>query len=593
MAKQFENLNELYDHAVTSFADNRLFGTKRDGEYRWITYADFRELVEQFRGGLADLGVGRNDTVAIIANNRVEWAVAAYATYGLGARFCPMYEAQLPKDWRYILEDSAAKVLLVANTTIYEQTLPFVQDLDSLERVIFLDGDPAHDDSYAGRLQAGRRAPVEVADVEQDDICGFIYTSGTTGKPKGVLLSHFNIASNVSAIHDMLDIGPDDVSLSFLPWAHSFGQTVELHALVSMGAALGLAESVQTIVRNLGEVRPTLLFSVPRIFNRIYDGVQKKMEAEGGFKKSLFDSALANSDRLRDEIEERGSVGFMTSTKDKFYDAMVFTKIRERFGGRLRYAFSGGAALSPEVARFVDNLHITIYEGYGLTETSPIVCCNRPGARRIGSVGKPVPGVQVVLEPVEGYPDDNVGEICVVGPNVMKGYHNLPDKTAEVIDPDGKFHTGDLGRVDDDGFFWVIGRVKEQYKLENGKYVVPAPLEEQLKLSGYINQVMIEGTNRPHNVALIVLDHDATTAWAAANGIAADEAHLNDDFRALISAEIARYAANFKGYERPKEFALITEEFSTENEMLTPSLKVKRRKVLERYGDLLAGLYDA
>jgi long-chain acyl-CoA synthetase len=591
MSKDYQTLNDLYQDAVATYASNRLFGTKKGGSYQWITYAEFGELVDAFRGGLAARGIGKGDTVAIISNNRVEWAVAAYATYGIGAKFCPMYEAQLAKDWRYIIGDSGAKILLTANHEIYEETQPFREEFDSLEHIIFFDGPNDHEDSYARTLEVGRQSPVEVADVGRDDLCGFIYTSGTTGNPKGVLLSHYNICSNVNAIHAMLDIGPSDVSLSFLPWAHSFGQTVELHGLFSMGAALGLAESVQTIVQNLGEVKPTLLFSVPRIFNRIYDGVHKKIEADGGLKKTLFEAALENSDKLRAETEGGGSPGFMTKMKDNFFDKVVFSKIRERFGGRLRYAFSGGAALSPEVARFIDNLHITVYEGYGLTETSPIVSCNRPGARKIGSVGKPLENVEVILEPVEGYPEENVGEICVKGPNVMQGYHNLPEKTAEVIDDDGKFHTGDLGKLDEQGFLFIIGRVKEQYKLENGKYVVPAPLEEQLKLSPFINQVMIEGTNRPYNVALIVVDMETTEEWAAKHGMSVEEALDSDDYHQAMRDEIDRVGANFKGYEKPKKFALTTDEFTTENEMLTPSLKVKRRIVMDVYGDLIDSLY--
>ncbi len=590
MSKDYQTLNELYQDAVARYPKNRVFGTRTEGVYQWITYAQFGEMVDAARAGLAGMGVGKGDTVAIIANNRVEWAVAAYAVYGLGAKFCPMYEAQLPKDWKFILADGGAKVLLAANQAIHKTTLEFVGNVGALERVVYFDGPADHADSWATLLEAGRGAPRDVEHVEPDDICGFIYTSGTTGNPKGVLLSHYNLCSNVNAIHDMLDIGPTDVSLSFLPWAHSFGQTVELHGLLSMGAALGLAESVQTIVANLAEVKPTLLFSVPRIFNRIYDGVHKKMDAEGGVTRKLFLAALQNSDTLRAETEA-GGASFFTKLKDTMYDTVVFSKIRERFGGNLRYAFSGGAALSPDVARFIDNLHITVYEGYGLTETSPIVTCNRPGARRIGSVGKPIRDVEVVLEPVEGYPDANVGEICVRGPNVMKGYHNLPEATAEVIDADGKFHTGDLGKLDEDGFLYIIGRVKEQYKLENGKYVVPAPLEEQMKLSPYINQVMIEGTNKPFNVALIVVDTETLAAWASKHEMSVDAALKSSEYEAAIRAEIDRVGASFKGYEKPRRFVLITEEFSTENEMLTPSLKVKRRKVTEAYGAQLEALY--
>ncbi|MDP6946320.1 MAG: AMP-binding protein, partial [Myxococcota bacterium] len=248
---QFQNLVEMFEKSVAQFRDNDLFGTKVDGVYRWKTYAEIGELVEAFRGGLAGLGIGKGDRVAIIANNRVEWAVAAYATYGLGAQYVPMYEAQLAKEWRYILEDCGARVLLAANAEIYGQTTGFIDDIATLEHVVNLDDASGGALTFASLCEAGRQAPAPSVSPEPDDICGFIYTSGTTGHPKGVLLSHGNIASNINAVHAIFPMDHGDVSLSFLPWAHSFGQTVELHTLLSYGASLGLAESVETILVNL------------------------------------------------------------------------------------------------------------------------------------------------------------------------------------------------------------------------------------------------------------------------------------------------------------------------------------------------------
>jgi long-chain acyl-CoA synthetase len=586
----YETLVDLFEQTIEKYPNNRLFGEKKDGAYQWTSYQKFGEKVDQFRAALAVRGVGEGDTVAVIANNRLEWAVGAYATYGLAARYCPMYEAQMPKDWKYICEDSDAKILLVANQDIYERIYSFVDELDALEHIIYFDGDTEHEDYFGNVLEDGRANPTPAVHPDSDQLATFIYTSGTTGNPKGVRLTHANICSNINAVQERFPIGEDDVSLSFLPWAHSFGQTCELHMLFSKGAGLGIVEDVSTIIENLSEVRPTLLFSVPRIFNRIYDGVQKKIEQEGGLKKKLFYAALENSDRMREQAE-KGGAGFWTKTKDSFYDSLVFSKIRDRFGGRLKYAFSGGAALSPEVARFIDNLHITVYEGYGLTETSPIVTVNSPGQRKIGSVGRPMEDVEVTIRPVEGYPE-GTGEICVKGPNVMQGYHKLPDKTAEVLEDDGTFHTGDLGRIDEDGYVWILGRVKEQYKLENGKYVVPGPIEEQLKLSPFINQIMIEGTNKPHNVALIVADEETLGEWLEKHGIDKDGALEDPKVRQLFSDELKRWGNSLKGYERPGNFALIDEEFTTENDMLTPTLKLKRRIVMEKYGDLIEGLYD-
>lgn len=585
----FETLVDLFEQTIEKYPNNRLFGVKKGGSYKWTSYQEFGDKVDACRGALAMRGIEKGDTVAIIGDNSVEWAVSAYATYGLGAAFCPMYTVQMPKDWRYILEDSNAKLVMVENQEIYDK----VKDLaiDSVETIIFFNGDNQHADNFQNILVDGTANPSPSTHPDPEDIATFIYTSGTTGNPKGVRLSHKNLTSNIQGCAEVFPIDSSEVSLSFLPWAHSFGQTVELHMLMSRGAAMGLAENVSTIIANLAEVRPTILMSVPRIFNRIYDGVKKKMDQEGGIKKMLFDAAISNAESAREQRETRGKVGFMTKVKGDVLDNLVFSKVRARFGGRLKYAISGGAALSPEVARFIDNLNIQVYEGYGLTETSPIVSANIPGKVKIGSVGLPLPGVDVTIQEVEGYPE-GTGEVCVNGPNVMLGYHELPEKTAEVLDDDHTFHTGDLGRIDKDGFLWILGRIKEQYKLENGKYVVPSPIEEQLKLSPYINQMMLDGANKPYNVALIVVDEESLTDWLKENGIERDGALTNPKVLELYENEIKRFGNSLKSYELPRSIALIDEEFTPENDMLTPSLKVKRRIVIKNYGDVLDGLYN-
>src|SRR5690554_394195 len=585
----FETLVDLFEQTIEKYPNNRLFGVKKGGSYKWITYQEFGQKVDACRGALAKRGVGPGDVVAIIADNSVEWAVSAYATYGLGAAFCPMYTVQLPKDWKYILDDSSTKVVMVSDEKIYAQIKEL--DIASVETVIFFEGDTQHADNFQNILVDGAANPVPSAHPKPDDLATFIYTSGTTGNPKGVLLSHKNLTSNIQAVAEIFPIDQSEVSLSFLPWAHSFGQTVELHMMISRGASMGLAENVSTIIANLAEVRPTILMSVPRIFNRIYDGVQKKMDQEGGIKKLLFDAAINNAISAREQREKTGKVGFVTKVKGDVLDNLVFSKVRARFGGRLKFAVSGGAALSPEVARFIDNLNIQVYEGYGLTETSPIVSANIPGHVKIGSVGLPIPGVTVTIRDVEEYPA-GTGEVCVNGPNVMLGYHNLPEATAEVLDEDHTFHTGDLGRIDSDGFLWILGRIKEQYKLENGKYVVPSPIEEQLQLSPYINQLMLDGANRPYNVALIVVDEEALGEWLKENGIAREGALTNEKVRAHYADEIKRFGNSLKSYELPKAFVLIDQEFTPDNDMLTPSLKVKRRVVLKTYGDMLEGLYN-
>jgi long-chain acyl-CoA synthetase len=597
MAEKFTSLVEMQENSCQRYASNRLFGTKSDGSYRWITYRDFAAQVDAFRAALAKLGVGRGDKVAAIANNRIEWAVGAYATYGLGANYVPMYEAQLPKDWKYILEDSEAKVVLAATEAIYEEMQTFVAEIPTLEHAICFDAPPNADYSFLYHLEQGKSSPVDSVHPEPGEVAGLIYTSGTTGKPKGVVLSHGNFTSNINAVHDVFPMEESDTSLSFLPWAHSFGQTCELHCLLSMGASLGLAESVQTLMENFGEVRPTLLFSVPRIFNRIYDGLQKRMDEEGGLKKTLFYRGLAVAEQKR-KLRDQGRSSLWVNLQYGFFDKLVFSKIRERLGGRLKYAFSGGAALAKEVAEFIDDIGIIVYEGYGLSETSPIATCNWPGNKRIGTVGKPIPGVKIVVLDSKGneLPLGQEGELCVIGPNVMQEYWKRPEATKEVIfDHKGErcFRTGDMGRIED-GFVRITGRIKEQYKLENGKYVVPAPLEEQLKLSGFINQVCVFGMNKPFNVALVVPDAEAITKWAAAEGVGnGDLAKLleSDKVHGKIGEELEKYGKGFKGYERPRKWALLAEEFSTDNDMLTPTLKLKRRNVIKRYQAELEGLY--
>jgi long-chain acyl-CoA synthetase len=595
-APKYKNLTDLLQQSVKQYAGNPFLGTRQsDGSWVYVTYREFGELVDHFRAGLAGLGIAKGDRVAIIADNRVEWAVTAHATYGLNALIVPMYQNQNPKDWEYILRDSGAKALVVANTGIAGKTLPLIEQIEALEHVIDMEGPVSDAKSYLGLIEVGKKSPVEAADPEPDDVCGFIYTSGTTGNPKGVLLTHRNITSNAQGAQEIFPLEQSDRTLSFLPWAHSFGQTVELHCGTGYGVSLALCDDTTRLVEYLGEVKPTLLFAVPRIFNKIYDGLNKKMAEESPVKQRLFKSAIGAAQRKR-ALDREGKSSGWNNFKLKILDKLVFSKVRGRLGGRLRYAFSGGAAISREVAEFIDDVGIMVYEGYGLSETSPMATANCIGYRKIGSTGRALPQVEILIdtEAVAGQLGKE-GEILVKGPNVMKGYHNLPDKTAEVIRDDGAFRTGDLGWLDDDGFLYITGRIKEQYKLENGKYVVPAPLEEQLKLSGFINQVMIYGANKLNNVAIIVPDVTALEKWAKAQGIAGELESLFDDeqVKELYRGELDRYHQDvFKGFERVKQFAFVAEEFSTDNDMLTPTMKLKRRNVIKAYQPLIDSLYD-
>ncbi len=593
--RAFTDLVDVLNRSVADFARQNLFGTKVGGQWQWITYEEFGKRVDAFRGGLASLGIGQGDTVAIISANRVEWAIAAYAAYGLGARFCPMYESQLEKDWMYITKDSGAKVLLASTYPIYEVVRGWAGGEVGAVEQVFCMALPAEDEASFAALEArGEGSPAGTVEIDPEWICGFIYTSGTTGKPKGVLLSHSNIVSNLNGISTIFPVDRSDVSVSFLPWAHSFGQTCELHSMLSRGAAMAIAESVEKLIDNFAEVRPTVLYAVPRVFNKIYGGLRKKIAEDGGLKQALFDAAMANVE-CKKELEARGESSWWVDTKHGIFDNVIFSKVRERFGGRLRYAVSGGAALSPEVGEFIDKLGIFVCEGYGLTETSPIVSTNHPAARKLGSVGRPIEGVEVIIDrSVVDNKDSDDGEIVVSGPNIMQGYHNLPEETQDVMTDDGAFRTGDLGRIDEDGFLYITGRIKEQYKLENGKYVVPAPLEELLQLSPFISQACIHGFNKPFNVALLVPDRAALEKWAGEHGIGRDYdailAHAKTE--KLFADQLERYSKDFKRYEQPRKFKLIAEEFTVDNGMLTPKMSLKRNVVQDHYQTEIAGLHD-
>ena len=594
MPAEIKTLVDLYHNSTTEFANNPFIGRRNDaGEWAWTSFGEFGEMIDKARGGLAGIGIEKGDRVAIISDNRLEWAVGAYAAYSLGAAWVPMYEAETQEDWVHILEDSGAKVLFAATDEIRAKVDEIRDDVPDLGTIVVID-DAAGGDAidFAELLSRGAENPVPVAEVEGSDLAGLIYTSGTTGKPKGVMLTHSNFASNVNAVAEIFPLEEEDRSASFLPWAHSFGQTVELHVLVFFGSSTGLT-SAKTLVRDMPEVKPTILVSVPKVFNSVYDGIQKKMEAEGGMTQKIFNLAVANG-RKREQLAKTGQSSTWVDIQNNVYDKLVFTKVREAFGGRLRYAFSGGAAISTEVAEFISLVGITVYEGYGLTETSPIVTCNVKGARRIGSVGRVIPHVTVDID-TSMTGDPEVGEIVVHGPNVMKGYYNLLEANEEVFTDDHGFRTGDLGHVDDDGYLFIRGRIKEQYKLENGKYVVPSPIEEQLQLSGYIMQAMVYGEQRPYNVALVVPDFEYLKKWAADNGVDASDTKTllaNEKVRDLYVAELTKTQENVKRYEQVRDFVLEDDEFSPENGMLTPSLKIKRRAVMARYGDQIDDMYE-
>jgi long-chain acyl-CoA synthetase len=583
---EFTNLVEVLSAAVARYADRPLFGLLREGAVEWTTYAEFARMVDQFRAGLAGLGVREGDAVAVISNNRLEWAVGAHAVYGLGARYVPMYEAQHDEDWQYILSDSAAKICLVANAAVQERVEVLLDSLPRLQYVVNFEAPRTNPTSYEALLAYGAGHPLPATVPDAENVATLIYTSGTTGKPKGVMLTHSNLAANVSALLTMVDVQQNDRGICFLPWAHIFGGAVELNLLLATGSSSAICGDANRLKEYLPVVKPTILFAVPRVWNKIYDGVQKLFAAEPTFQAAM---QAANKRRKGEQPTAAELTALDTAEKN------LFPLIRGAFGGELRFACSGAAALSREVAEFMETLGIQVYEGYGMTETGGCTTAQPVGAVRLGSVGKPLPGVRLELDKSAPGASGDEGEIIVYGTGVMRGYHNLDQATRDTLTADGGLRTGDLGRLDADGYLFITGRIKELYKLANGKYVAPVPLEEKLQLSPYIAQCVVCGAAKPHNVALIIPDRAALEQWAKAQGVNEDGDSLlsHPKVRALLESEVGKCNQQFRGYERISDFVIDSDELSTDNDMLTPTLKLKRRNVANKYGEIFDSLYPA
>ncbi|MBN2808512.1 MAG: AMP-binding protein, partial [Deltaproteobacteria bacterium] len=473
-----DNLVQLLENAASRFGANRLFGKiKQNLALDWTTYSEFKQRVDNLRGALAGLGVGPGDFVGVIAGNRQEWAVCAFATYGLKAGFVSMYEKELPQTWQYILQDSGIKVLFVANPIIYEAVKGFLNTIASLEAIYIFDDDGSNS-LQALEKKGAHTAPVAPLIPTAQEIAALIYTSGTTGEPKGVLLSHGNLTSNAAAGYALFReaFNEKTTALSLLPWAHSYGQVAELYNWLQFGGNLVFMRSVDTLAEDLQIAAPSFLLAVPRVFNKIYSGIHQKVRERGGLAEKLFLMGLRAARRRR-ELAMQGKSEFLNELKYQLAQKVVFAKILKKFGGRLENALTASATMNIEVANFFIDLGIATYDAYGMTETSPAITMNSPKAWKLGSVGRPIQDVTVTIDRTLTGSASRDGEIIVHGPNVMQGYHNKPEATAAIMTDDGGIHTGDRGYLDDDGFLFITGRIKEQYKLENGKYVFPAGIE--------------------------------------------------------------------------------------------------------------------
>ncbi|HVZ48563.1 MAG TPA: AMP-binding protein, partial [Gemmatimonadaceae bacterium] len=420
--------------------------------------------------------------------------------------------------------------------------------------------------------------------VEPDDLATIIYTSGTTGVPKGVMLTHDNLYSNVRAAQVCVPFAGEDIALSFLPLSHIF-ERLGGYLFVSTGTSIAYAESFDAVPFNLAEVRPTICFSVPRLYEKMYARVLENARNSGALARAIFSWASGVADRKAGVLLAGGRPGPFLALASALAHRLVFAKLHARVGGRLRYFVSGGAPLSPEINRFFYAAGLTILEGYGLTETSPVICVNTPKAFRIGTVGTPVPGVEVSIAAD--------GEVLTRGPHVMKGYYNMPEATAEAIDADGWFHTGDIGELDD-GYLRITDRKKDLIKTAGGKYVAPQPIENAVKTNKYVSQAVVVGDTRKFPSILVVPNWDTLEKWAGRHNIIwTDRAQLLQmpTIHAKMEKEVKKAFVGLASFETPKKIALLEHDFSIERGELTPTLKVKRRVIEKTYASVIDGLY--
>lgn len=595
-----ENIPAVFDRTVSKYGDKAALVHKADGAWQSLSYSGFAHRAQCVTAALISLGIAKGDRVAILSENRPEWVISDQGILAAGAIDVPVYPTLSAQQVHYVLDNSQAKAIVLSSATHLQKLLEIGADLPELRHVVVLDKiepvgtSPQEIVSWDDLLAHGERDLEATAaerearkrDLSSDDLASFIYTSGTTGNPKGVMLTHGNLVSNHLTIAPLIDFGPNDSCLSFLPLSHVF-ERVAYYAFVCAGSTIYYAESIDALSANLLEVRPTVLVSVPRVFEKIRARVYDAMAQAGGLKARMFDRAMATGREALREKEAIGSLSPLTRLRRAIADRLVLSKIRERTGGRLRYAVCGGAPLSREVAEFFEAVGIPLLEGYGMTESSPVITCNLPAARRLGTVGRPIPGVEVRIA------DD--GEILCKGPNVMKGYFMMPEATREAIDDGGWLHTGDIGEFDSDGFLRITDRKKEILVMSNGKNVAPAPIENTLISSPYIAQAVVIGDNRNFVSALIAPNFEALERWAAHQGLATGsrQALLADPkVKALIRGEIDRLLADFAKFEKIKEFALLAQELSQESGELTPTLKYKRRVIFEHHRDIIEGMYS-
>ncbi|MDA0327605.1 MAG: long-chain fatty acid--CoA ligase [Gemmatimonadetes bacterium] len=588
-------LTELFFEGVTrnpgAAACQRLETAERVVD---ISYAEVLRSVRRVAASLEAAGIERGDRVAILSDNRPEWAMADYGCLCGGIISVPIYPTLTAAQVAYVLSDSGAKLVFVSTEEQARKARDASAECPHEVAVVAFDAMATpldgviHWDEF---LAAGAEIDARWSDetfrtaalrAKPDDVATVLYTSGTTGPPKGVMLTHNNVASDVRAVCMVLDVGATDNTVSFLPLSHILQRMAD-YLFMWVGCTIGYPRSMDTVVADMRTLRPTVVVSVPRVYEKIYNNV---MSAQG-IKRKLIAWAVGVADRAATlRLEGREPAGWL-ALQYRIADRLVFSKVKNAVGGNLNFFVSGGGPLAPALNRFFYSIGLKIFEGYGLTETSPVTHVNTESDFRIGTVGKPVPGTETRIAPD--------GEIFLRGGQVMKGYYNKPEATAEVIDAEGWFATGDIGEIDSDGFLKITDRKKDIIVTAGGKNVAPQPIENRLKTHELVEQAVLIGDRRRYCALLLVPSFPALEAWAASQDISWDSRRdLVNDARVLqhIEAEVGAMLVDVASFERPKKIALLDEEFTIENGLLTPTLKIKRREVQDRLSSVIAGLYE-
>ena len=588
-------LAALFFEAIERHNRPNAYQVKRDGVWQPLAHADVLERARRIAFGLEALGVDRGDRVGLMSENRPEWALADWACLCSGVTDVPIYPTLPAEQIIHPLNDAGVVVLFVSTPEQAAKAGSVRANLGTLRTIIsFTEPVPPGADYSLAELEAAgalldtpERAAAWKATalaIAPDDLASLIYTSGTTGLPKGVMLSHGNIASNCAALRSRLDLRAGDLALSFLPLSHIFERTGD-YVLFAAGVTIAYAESAETISANMEELRPQLALCVPRLFEKMYARIVEGALGAGGIRARLFRWARGIGERTAAVRLRGGTPGGLLAFQSRVADRLVFARIRSRLGGQLRFLVSGGAPLAPAINTFFHAAGLPILEGYGLTETSPVITMNTLDALRIGAVGKPIPGVEVAIA------DD--GEILTRGPHVMQGYYHRPDDTAEVLDADGWLHTGDIGVVEG-GFLRITDRKKDIIVTAGGKNIAPQPIENLLTMNLFISQAVMLGDGRRYPIVLVVPDFTQLEAWATQQRLvwtARSEMLATPMVAEKIAQEVQHTLAGLASFEMPKRIGLLEHAFSVERGELTPKMSVRRRVIAQTYGALIESLY--